>query len=101
MDFLFCKIRAANLFEDETGDTNSRRQVFEKFFPNERFKNFSPSHYNDDAEIDMQALVKRDNAKEKSLRSTRLNKPKEMMSFILEVAVDNALDTLSADPAQH
>jgi hypothetical protein len=69
-------------------------KVFEKFFPNERFKNYSPSYYNKEMEIDLREIENRDNEVEKELRSQRLQKPKEMMAFILTEAKDRVLTQL-------
>jgi hypothetical protein len=79
------------LFEDEEGDTESRMKVFEKFYPNERFKNYSPSYYNKEMLIDLREVEREDNELEKDLRSQRLQKPKEMMDFILSEAKNRVL----------
>jgi len=70
----------------------SRKRVFEKFFPNERFKNFSPTFCNSEDDIDMTQVERDDNKLEKALRSKRLHTPKEMMKFILTEGLVNATE---------
>jgi hypothetical protein len=48
-------------------------KVFEKFYPNERFKDYSPSYYNREMLIDLRAVEKEDNELEKYLKSRRLD----------------------------
>lgn len=68
-----------------------RIKVFEKFFPNERFKNYSPSFYNKELDINLRELEFQDQELEKQLRSQRLNKSKEMMDFVLTEAKHHVL----------
>lgn len=71
-----------------------RIKVFEKFFPNERFKNFSPSYYDAEMKIDLREVERLDNELEKELRSQRLCHPKDMMQFILSEAKHRVLTSI-------
>jgi hypothetical protein len=84
------------LYEAPGGDSESRRAVFQKLFPEERFKNFSPVHIDMESEIDMAALEKQDREVEKALRSKRLNKAKDMMAFICAEGVEKAAEAIVA-----
>lgn len=88
------QIRSANLYEAPEGDSASRRAVFQKLFPEERFKNYSPVHVDMESDIDMVAVEKLDREVEKALRSKRLHKPRDIMRFVCSESVEKATETI-------
>ena len=80
------------MFQAPGGDSEQRKAVFEKLFPEERFKNFSPVYIDIEADIDMVEVERADNRVEKELRSRRLHEPREIMAFVCAESVERVTE---------
>lgn len=54
------KVLAANLFEDVSGDVESRKDVFLKYFPTDSFFNYSPYFIEDEDRLSLRELEQHD-----------------------------------------